>query len=121
MTVKLNVHETLQAFRDANLTTSARNTIDELVQEVHPDDEFQLDLAELLQRNRLLAHTWCTDDVREVRTDLNDDQAWEVLQLTAKRLDSDLGISWQTLEIWAGELFPEPDHDADPVAKRRVP
>ena len=50
-----------------------------------------------MQRNRLIAHTWCIDDVREIRPDLDDDQAWEVLQWTDKYLDSDLGISWQTL------------------------
>ena len=61
MTLKLNVHETVQAIRDANLSAAARIAIDELLQEVKPDEEFSLDLHQLMQRNRLIAHTWCID------------------------------------------------------------
>ncbi len=121
MTLKLNVHETVQAIRDANLSAAARIAIDELLQEVKPDEEFSLDLHQLMQRNRLIAHTWCIDDVREIRPDLDDDQAWEVLQWTDKYLDSDLGISWQTLEIWADDLFPQPDDGTQTDAAGRQP
>jgi hypothetical protein len=121
MTFKLNVHETLQELRDANLSAAARIAIDDLLHEVEPDEEFSLDLYPLLQRNRLIAHTWCIDDVRKIRPDLDDDQAWEVLQRTDKYLDSEIGISWQTLEIWADDLVPQPDDAGEPDAAGRQP
>ncbi len=121
MTLKLNVHETLQAIRDANITASAKIAIDDLLREVEPDTELQIRLDELLERNRLITHTWCIDDVREIRADLNDDQAWEVLQMTAKYQDSELGISWQTLQVRADDLFPEPDDGGEPDAEGRQP
>ena len=108
-------------FRDANLTASARIAIDDVLREVEADAEFQIRLDELLERNRVIAHTWCIDDVREIRPDLNDHQAWEVLQMTAKYQDSEMGISWQTLQVRADDLFPEPDDGCEPGAEGRQP
>jgi hypothetical protein len=107
MTLKLNVHETLQMLRDADLTASARIAIDDLLEEVSPDEEFQLDLHELLQRNRLIALIWSIEDVQEVRPDLTDGQAWEVLEQAGRKQDAELGITWTTLECVAEDLFGE--------------
>jgi hypothetical protein len=121
MALKLNVHETLQELGAANLTAAARLALDELLQAVPPDEEVRISLDDLLQRNGVIAHTWCIADVRDLRPDLSDDQAWEVLEYVARRLDCELGISWTTLEVCAEELFPEPDDAGKPDEKRRQP
>lgn len=55
--------------------------------------------------------TWDTSDVQEVRPDLTDDQAWEVLCLAKSEHDANIGISWDTLDYWADYLYPV-DNDA---------
>jgi hypothetical protein len=107
MTLTLNVHETLQDLRDANLTAEARIAIDDLLEAVPAKAEFQLDLGHLLRRNRLIAPSWCVQDVQRVRPDLTNEQAWDVLEEVGRKHDAELGISWLTLECFADELFPE--------------
>jgi hypothetical protein len=65
----------------------------------------ELDLHELLAGRRKIAAIWCIEDVQAVRPDLTDDQAWEVLQDAQRKHDAMMGISWDTLEILADELF----------------
>jgi hypothetical protein len=78
----------------------------------------EIDLDELLAGDSRIAHVWATDDVRQLRPDLDDDQAWDVLQEVADRLDSNFGITWNTLEMIANELYPEKppgaEGDVDP-------
>lgn len=50
---------------------------------------------------------WCIDDVKDVREDLDDDQAMEVLEFVKDKHDATLGITWDTLEYAADHLFPE--------------
>src|SRR5207244_1946950 len=74
--------------------------------------DFDLDIHELLMKRRQIGHIWGVEDVHEVRPDLTDEQAWEVLQEVDRHKDCDLGISWATLEILAEQLFgdaPETD------------
>ena len=49
---------------------------------------------------------WSTVDVQQVRPDLTDEQAWEVLQGVEHELDADMGVNWDTLRMVADELFP---------------
>ena len=80
-----------------------RNGIDE-------EHEFDIDIHEVLAQERKIAHVWGIDDVQEVRPDLDDDQAWQVLRDIEKRLDSQYGICWDTIEIVADELYgPKPE------------
>lgn len=59
-----------------------------------------------------LVTTWCVNDVQTVRTDLTDEQAFEVLIRVDRYFDADYGISWDTLKITADDLFPkEQDED----------
>ena len=54
--------------------------------------------------------TWCIMDMQEIRPDLTDQQAREVLHHTYRNHDCNLGITWDILAIWARELFgDEPD------------
>jgi hypothetical protein len=54
-----------------------------------------------------IAITWHIDDVKELRPDLTDDQAREVLQQAKDRHDAGIGITWEVLEIHADDLFPK--------------
>jgi hypothetical protein len=70
------------------------------------------DLPSLLAGRRMIAAVWSVEDVREIRPDLTDEQAWRVLQEVERRQDATLGITWDTLEWVAGDLFgdaPETD------------
>ena len=49
--------------------------------------------------------TWHIDDVKEIRPDLTDDQAREVLHQAKNRHDAGIGITWEVLAIHADGLF----------------
>ena len=50
---------------------------------------------------------WYIDDVKDVREDLDDEQAMEVLEFVKDKHDATLGITWDTLEYAADYLYPE--------------
>ena len=61
---------------------------------------------------------WSTEDVQEVRPDLDAGQAFEVLMLAKRQHDASVGINWEVLEEWADYLFPyegEEDEDDEEV------
>jgi hypothetical protein len=64
------------------------------------------DIHELLRKTFQIAHIWSVEDVMGVRPDLTKEQAWEVLDQVGRKVDSEYGISWTTLEIFADEMFP---------------
>lgn len=69
-------------------------------------NHLEIDIHELLSGRRQIAHIWSIEDVQEVRPDLDDDNAWKVLQTCKRYLDSNYGITWDVIEITADELFP---------------
>ena len=48
---------------------------------------------------------WHIDDVKEVRPDLTDEQAREVLWHAKHHHDAEQGINWEVLEVHADFLF----------------
>lgn len=54
-----------------------------------------------------IAIVWSVADVLEVRPDLTEDQAYEVLQTAKNKHDANLGINWDVLAIHAEWEFPE--------------
>lgn len=63
---------------------------------------------------RSIEIVWSTEDVQEVRPDLDESQAYEVLIAAKKNHDSTTGINWDVLEGWADYLFPyEGEEDDD--------
>jgi hypothetical protein len=103
--IKLNLHDLLVNALGGE-TTHIPATIDvsELL-DFNDIYESELDIDDLLHDNRLVAHVWSIDDVRSIRPDLNDDQAWVVLQRVWKDLDSARGITWEDIEQAAYDLF----------------
>jgi hypothetical protein len=64
-----------------------------------------LDLRELLANRGQIALIWSIEDVQEIRPDLSAEQAWEVLDRVEHKHDAALGVSWDTLECHAEDLF----------------
>jgi hypothetical protein len=75
-------------------------------------DPHELDFDALLAERQQIAAIWSVEDVQEVRPDLTDQQAWEVLQEVKRHYDATIGVTWVTLEFIAEHLFgdaPETD------------
>jgi hypothetical protein len=103
--IKLNLHDLLvDALGGETTHIPATVEISELLDfnDVH---DGELDLDDLLYENRLIAHVWSTEDVRSVRADLDDDQAWKVLQYLDRHVDSERGITWERVEQVAYDMF----------------
>lgn len=72
-----------------------------------------IDIHSVLAKRRQIGIVWSTEDVRVLRPDLTDNQAWKVLQEVDRRHDTNLGINWLTIEIVADELFSETDSEKE--------
>ncbi len=59
-----------------------------------------------LRDDKEIAAVWGIHDVKELRPELTDEQAWEVLQRVDDRHDLDHGITRKTIRRVADELFP---------------
>jgi hypothetical protein len=68
-------------------------------------DTDAIDIQALLAERKQIAAIWSIEDVQDVRPDLSEEQAWEVLQEADHRHDAELGITWLTLECIAEDLF----------------
>ncbi len=83
----------------------------QLVAKAHATHGLPSDIHEALAKRRQIAAIWSVEDVQEVRPDLSDDQAWEVLQHARQKHDAGIGITWSVLECHAEMLHgyaPEP-------------
>lgn len=69
-------------------------------------------LHEMMHEARVIGLLWNIDDVQSLRPDLTDDQAWSVLQRVDDQMDAAIGITWDTLDGAADELFPLEDGGA---------
>jgi hypothetical protein len=67
-----------------------------------------IDIDKALEQRRQVAIFWSIEDVQHVRPDLNDDQAWEVLQRGRDKHDCEWGFTWTYIEDVADDLFPKP-------------
>lgn len=80
------------------------------------DSSMALDLHELLAHRGQIALIWSMEDVQEIRPELSDEQACEVLDRVERKHDATLGVTWDTLEWTAEDLFgdaPETDSQDD--------
>jgi hypothetical protein len=107
MKIKVNICNHLADLYGSEIEIPARIDLYQLLELARTAEEYQfdIDIHELLADNRQIAHIWGIGDVQKVRPDLDDDQAWQVLQTIDRRLDSEQGVCWETIEIVADELF----------------
>ncbi len=64
-------------------------------------------IRSLAEQHRYIVIFWGVDDVKAIRDDLTEEQAWEVLTEVEHNHDAEHGIAWYTLECAANHLFPE--------------
>jgi hypothetical protein len=111
MKVKVNIREHIEDNADHNdmLLVHASVDVDELfdTNSIPEEAEIDVDIHELLAENRQIAHIWGIDDVRQQRPDLDEEQAWAVLQLVEEKLDCNVGITCEIVERIADVLYPE--------------
>lgn len=50
---------------------------------------------------------WGVDDIREGRPDLTWEQATEILQRVEYKHDASQGVTWDTLQYYTDEMYPE--------------
>lgn len=63
-------------------------------------------VRDLLDKERAIAAIWQTGDVQTIRPDLDEDQAWEVLQRVDHYCDAEFGITWDIIRQNAEDVFP---------------
>lgn len=59
------------------------------------------------EKTKTIAIEWGIEDVQNVREDLTDAQAWQVLKAVESRHDAEIGINWDYLAAVADDIFPE--------------
>jgi hypothetical protein len=88
-----------------------RQAINEHRQQQSEEDchyaESEIDIQQLLRQRRQVAVVWCVEDVKHVRPDLTEDQAWQVLQQCYDKHDCEWGFTWTYLQDVAADLFPK--------------
>ena len=72
----------------------------------------------LLAEQGRIGIIWGIEDVKEIRSDLNDEQAWNVLTEVERRHDATNGVNWDSIKSIADELYaePAPDHGVPSIA-----
>lgn len=60
-----------------------------------------------MSRVKSISIVWSIEDVQEVRPDLNDAQAYEVLKRVEEDHDASIGVNWEVLDIVADILYPK--------------
>ena len=89
----------------------SRHTPNALTNDLDRIDRDEVDIHGTLKNRRQIAVIWSVDDVLEIRPDLTEDEAWNVLQAVEDDHDANVGICWDVLEYHANCLFgPETDH-----------
>ena len=112
MKVKVNIREHLTKRCGSEIDIPVTVRIDQVlkVAGIAHEHEFDIDIHELLAQERKIAHLWGIEDVQDLRPDLDEEQAWQVLQRIWRDLDSRDGITWDTIGNTATKLFgPKPE------------
>ena len=59
--------------------------------------------------NKKISIEWHIDDVLDIRPDLDDRKAMNVLNMVMRKHDATVGVNWEVLDTWASILYPEGD------------
>jgi hypothetical protein len=102
--LKLNLQDLLTEALGETTQLPATIEIEELV-EFNDIHEHEVDLQGLLAKERKIAQVWSIEDVKDRRPDLNDEQAWHVLDTFQCHHDSNMVATWDKLEQIAHDLF----------------
>jgi len=96
----------------------------DIVEYVKPANKYQSDKKPLnaFDRNienerEYISITWCIEDVKQIREDLTDEQAFHVLEEVLDLHDADWGVNWESLRTAAELLYPKRSEDDDEEAQ----
>lgn len=81
MKVTINIRDIVEDKIGRSATIPATIEIGEVFDFMDADNEQEVDIHELLAEKNAIALVFTIDDVKKIRTDLTDNQAWEVLQM----------------------------------------
>jgi hypothetical protein len=70
-------------------------------------------IRKLLEPRREIAIIWGVGNVKEIRPDLTDDQAWDILQQCYYQHNHEDGITYDIIANWAEFYFPEEKEDME--------
>lgn len=82
-----------------------------------PENVQEIELHELQRQCEMLSNPdhiavfWSLEDVKDVASHLDENQAREVLHAVLQHHDATIGINWEVLETVAEDLFPLPDEE----------
>jgi hypothetical protein len=62
-------------------------------------------IAEISGSERSVRVRWCLEDMQAVRPDLRDEECMNVLRRVVDKHDATIGISWETLDIHAADIY----------------
>tara|TARA_E500000331_G_scaffold348690_1_gene390680 strand:- start:1174 stop:1563 length:390 start_codon:yes stop_codon:yes gene_type:complete len=103
----------LQAARDAS-TKDLQQLADDEILKILTDAENVIDYyvdfiinmtAECEEGKEHSFMGFSESDVAAMRPDLSEDQCYEILAIAEQRYDASLGVTWDTLEIYADQEF----------------
>ena len=99
------------SWRGDEYETALRSVVqmhhDMLPNDAPPHTPPEIDIQQLLRDRRQVAVIWSIEDVKSLRPDLTDDQAWEVLEQAYDVHDCEWGFTWTHLQTVADDMFPE--------------
>jgi uncharacterized protein (UPF0147 family) len=98
--VQVKINDVLSSFAEQKIThEECMNQIQEIIN------------YDYFNKDTQIALIWSIEDVQseEVRPDLDDAEAMNVLDKVSRDHDCNYGVSWETLDITAEELYPKND------------
>ncbi len=66
-----------------------------------------LDVNKNFNPNRQIAIIWSIEDILGLRSDLTEEQAFNVLKEIERRHDCTIGVNWYVIEEVANDLYPK--------------
>lgn len=94
---------------DGDMTVTTKSTVRKMTQFISKlaNPSYSENPASRFDPTRQVMVTWSVDDVLEVRPDLTDEEAFDVLGYSKRKHDAEHGITWDVLRENASWLFHE--------------
>ncbi len=108
-TIAINIRDALKSTIGNSITNVSCSVDLEELLDFNDLSILNVDIHQLLAERCEIAIIWSIEDVQGVRPDLNEDQAWQVLQRCERLQDCELGFNWLLIETVADDLFPAPE------------
>lgn len=104
----INLASLLKQLTPCENVVSASMKIDNCLEILDQERQFELYLDPLLDENQVIGIVWNTQLIKEERPDLTQDQAWDVLRACQTEFEEVTDSTRRTIHLMANSLFPEP-------------